>query len=174
MVRVEHVLDSWKTVRQDTIAAVEEFPTAEFDFRPAPEIATFREIALHILNAGEGLTKLLLDGEEDFSNPERRARMKQYFRNFPPDVGGPELAAALRSSMEDCAAALAAAPADFWARMITRVDGQRVTRLEMVQFVKEHELTHRAQLFMDMRMKGIVPATTRRRLAKQAAQQGAK
>jgi uncharacterized damage-inducible protein DinB len=39
----------------------------------------------------------------------------------------------------------------------------------MLQFVKEHELTHRAQLFLYMRMKGIVPATTRRRLAKQAA-----
>ena len=167
-------MDSWKAIRQDTIAAVEEFPAGDLDFRPTAEIATFREIALHILNAGEGLTKLLLEGEDDFSNPERRARMKQYFRSFPPDVGAPELAAALRSSIEDCTAGLAAAPADFWGQMITRVDGQRVTRLEMVQFVKEHELTHRAQLFLDLRLKGIVPATTRRRLAKQAAQQGAR
>jgi uncharacterized damage-inducible protein DinB len=43
-----------------------------------------------------------------------------------------------------------------------------VTRLEMVQTIKEHELTHRSQLFMYLRLKGIVPATTRRRLAKQA------
>jgi uncharacterized damage-inducible protein DinB len=39
----------------------------------------------------------------------------------------------------------------------------------MLQFVKEHELTHRAQLFLYMRMMGMVPATTRGRLAKQAA-----
>ena len=38
--------------------------------------------------------------------------------------------------------------------------------MEMLQFVKEHELTHRAQLFVYMRLKGIVPATTRRRLAR--------
>jgi uncharacterized damage-inducible protein DinB len=38
----------------------------------------------------------------------------------------------------------------------------------MLQFVKEHELTHRAQLFMYLRLKGIVPATTRRRMAMQA------
>lgn len=51
--------------------------------------------------------------------------------------------------------------------MITSFDGLRVTRLETVQMAKEHELTHRAQLFLYLRMKGIVPATTRRRLAKQ-------
>jgi hypothetical protein len=30
--------------------------------------------------------------------------------------------------------------------MIARFDGQQVTRLEMVQTIKEHELTHRSQL----------------------------
>jgi uncharacterized damage-inducible protein DinB len=38
----------------------------------------------------------------------------------------------------------------------------------MVQTIKEHELTHRQQLFTYLRLKGLVPATTRRRLAKQA------
>jgi uncharacterized damage-inducible protein DinB len=64
-------------------------------------------------------------------------------------------------------AQLAAQTADFFAQVITRFDGQRVTRLEMLQFAKEHELTHRAQLFVYLRLKGIVPATTRRRMAKQ-------
>jgi uncharacterized damage-inducible protein DinB len=53
--------------------------------------------------------------------------------------------------------------------MYTRhFDLARLTRMEMLQFIKEHELTHRSQLFMYLRLKGIVPATTRRRLAKQA------
>jgi hypothetical protein len=34
--------------------------------------------------------------------------------------------------------------------------------------LKEHELTHRAYLFLCLRMKGLVPATTRRRMAKSA------
>ena len=168
------MLDTWKSIRKDTVAAVEEFPAAEFDFRPTADVATFREIAVHILNAGDGLTGLLLEGENNFASPERRARMKQYLRNLPPEAGAPELAAALRASIEERAAALAAKPAEFFAQTVTRVDGLQVTRLEMLQFIKEHELTHRAQLFMDLRLKGIVPATTRRRLAAQAAQQGAK
>jgi hypothetical protein len=56
---------------------------------------------------------------------------------------------------------------EFFDHIITRFDGQRITRLEMVQFAKEHELTHRAQMFMYLRLKNLVPATTRRRLAKQ-------
>jgi uncharacterized damage-inducible protein DinB len=83
-------------------------------------------------------------------------------------AGAPELAAALRDSLEERTKRLAAQPAEFFSHIITRFDGQKVTRLEMVQTIKEHELTHRAQLFMYLRLKGMVPATTRRRLAKQA------
>ena len=79
-----------------------------------------------------------------------------------------ELASALRESVVERTAQLAAQSPEFFAEIITRFDGARVTRLEMVQTIKEHELTHRSQLFMYLRLKGIVPATTRRRLAKQA------
>src|SRR5579883_2639874 len=66
MVRLEHVLDTWKTIRQDTIAAVEEFPADQYSFRPSDDVMTFGEIAHHILNAGHALTGLLLAGEEKF------------------------------------------------------------------------------------------------------------
>ena len=72
--------------------------------------------------------------------------------------------------METRAAELSAKSDEFFSAVITRFDGQRVTRLEMLQFVKEHELTHRSQMFLYLRLKGIVPATTRRR---QAAQKSA-
>jgi len=91
------------------------------------------------------------------------------FAMLPPEAAPADLARELRASVELRAAELAARTPEFYSGMITRVDGARVTRLEMLHFVKEHELTHRAQLFLYMRMKGIVPATTRRRLAMQAA-----
>lgn len=49
------------------------------------------------------------------------------------------------------------------------MDGVRLTRLEFLQWIKEHELTHRQQLFMYLRLKGLTPSTTRKRLARQAA-----
>jgi uncharacterized damage-inducible protein DinB len=173
MIRTEHVLDSWRTIREDTVAAVEDFPAGEFEFRATPEMQSFGEIARHILQAGEGLTGMLLAGDEDFTAPDFRQRLMRHMGSLAPDAGPAALAKALRESLDRRLAELAAQPADFFAHTITRFDGQRLTRLEMVQFIKEHELTHRAQLFMCLRLKGIVPATTRRRLAK-AAQQGAR
>jgi hypothetical protein len=41
MIRVETVLDSWKTIRNDTALAVEDFPAAALDFRATPDSMTF-------------------------------------------------------------------------------------------------------------------------------------
>ncbi len=152
----------------DGATAVEDFPEAEMDFRPAPDVMTFREAARHILDAGDGLTGLMLAGEDNFATPEFRNRMKEHMRALPAEAGGQALAAAMRESVEERTAAFTAQSPQYFEGMITRFDGQRVTRLEMLQTIKEHELTHRAHLFLCLRMKGIVPATTRRRLAAQA------
>jgi uncharacterized damage-inducible protein DinB len=150
------VLSSWKAVREDTAQAVEDFPAAEMDYRPTPELMTFRDTARHILDAGQILTGALLDEVDNMATPDFREKRKQYLPQLPADLEGAALARALRTVLETRAAELAARPGDFYA-------------LEMLQFVKEHELTHRSQLFMYLRLKGIVPSTTRRRLAKAKA-----
>ena len=167
MIRKETVLDSWKTVRQDTAQAVEDFPAAELDFKPVADVMSFREIARHILDAGHALTGLMLDGVEDMATPQFRESLSKYIAELPPTPDAAALADALRQNLAQRTAQLAAQPAEFFDHVITRFDGQRITRLEMIQFTKEHELTHRAQMFMYLRLKNIVPATTRRRLAKQ-------
>jgi uncharacterized damage-inducible protein DinB len=169
MVRAEHVIDSWKSVRQDTIAAVEEFPADEFDYRPAADMQTFGQISRHILVASHALTGMLLAGETDFTGPDFRTRIAPYAAHIPESMEPAELTRRLRESVDERAGQLAGQTAEFWAGTMKRVDGVMVTRLEMLQWVKEHELTHRQQLFTCLRMKGVVPATTRRRLARLAA-----
>jgi uncharacterized damage-inducible protein DinB len=169
MVRVEHVVDTWRAIREETAAAVEEFPAAEFDFRPTPEVATFRQIARHTLDAGHGLSGLLLAGESNFQGPEFRRKVKERFLPLAEDCAPAELASVLRASLEERAAELQAQPPEFYGETITRMDGLQLTRLEFLQWIKEHELTHRQQLFMYLRLKGLTPATTRKRLARQAA-----
>lgn len=166
IVRTATVLDSWKTVRQDTAQAVEDFPGTDLDFKPSPELMSFREIARHILDAGHALTGLLLDGVDNMATPEFREMLKKYTTGLSEQADSASLASELRSSIEERVSQLAQQPADFFSHMMTRFDGQQVTRLEMLQFVKEHELTHRSQLFLYLRLKGVVPATTRRRQAK--------
>lgn len=168
MIRVEQVLESWKSIRNDTATAVEDMPPVGLDYRPTVEAATFREIARHILDAGDGLTGLLLAGEDNFATPEFRERMKAHLRTLPSNPDGPALATALRESVEQRTAVFAGRTPEYFAHIVTRFDGPKLTRLEMLQGIKEHELTHRQQLFVYLRLQGIVPATTRRRLAKQA------
>lgn len=160
MIRPESVIESWKGVRADTIAAVEEFPQGGGAFKPVDDLASFDEIARHILDAGHILTGMLLDGWEVFKGPEFREAIPRY--SAPP---GPPLDG-LRGLFEPRLAELLARDAAFWAGEVTRVDGARCTRLEMLQWVKEHELVHRQQLFMYLRLKGLVPPTTRRRQKK--------
>src|SRR5207245_2487504 len=157
------VSDSWKTARLDTAQAVEDFPPAELDFKATPDLMTFGELARHILDAGHALTGMLLDGVDNLATPQFREMIARYRPQLPERLDAATLASELRKSIETRSAELAAKGDDFFSGIITRFDGQRVTRLEMLQSIKEHELTHRSQMFVYLRLKGIVPATTRRR-----------
>jgi uncharacterized damage-inducible protein DinB len=168
MIRLDHLLSSWKTIREDVALAVEEFPAGELDYRPTPDVDSFRQIARHILNVGHGLPGMML-ARETATGQEFRDRMKAHLFPISEDAGAVELAAALRQSVSQRCEQFAAQPPEFFTEMWTRhFDLAQLTKMEMLQFVKEHELTHRQQLFMYLRLKGITPATTRRRLARQA------
>jgi uncharacterized damage-inducible protein DinB len=168
MIRLETLLDSLNTVRRHTAQAVEDMRAGELDFRPAPDVMTFSEIARHILNASQGLIGMLLAGDEDFT-VGFRDRLKDFASPLAADAPATELAAELRKSAEEFTAKLARQTPEFFAKVITRFDGQKTTRMELVQMVKEHEMTHRAQMFLYLRLKGVVPSTTRQRMAQQGS-----
>ena len=169
MVRLDSVLSSWKAVREDTAQAVEDFAPHKMDYKPCADLMSFGETARHILDAGYGLTGMLLDGVDDLATPQFRETIGKYVAQLPKTEDAGALARELRAALDRRVTELAAKPAEFYAGEITRMDGQRVTRLEMLQLIKEHELTHRQQLFMCLRLNGIVPSTTRRRQAKAKA-----
>ena len=41
MVRIETILDSWKSIREDTAQAVEDFSAHDLDYKPAPDLMSF-------------------------------------------------------------------------------------------------------------------------------------
>src|SRR5712692_11308994 len=114
MVRKETVLDSWKTVRQDTAQAVEDFPAAELDVKATPELMTFGEIARHILDAGHALTGMLLDGVDNLATPQFRELIGKYKPELPEKLDAANLAAELRKSVETRWAELAQRPPGFY------------------------------------------------------------
>ena len=60
MVRLDSVLSSWKTIREDTAQAVEDFSAHDLNYKPTPDVMSFGEIARHILEASHALTGLLM------------------------------------------------------------------------------------------------------------------
>lgn len=164
MIRLETVFDSWKSIRDDTATTVEDLPVSAFDARPLPDMMTFRELAQHILTASHAITGLLLDGMEDFTTAEFRRKIGSFAPPIPADT---ELGKALRNVFDERNKQLKAQSPEFFAHQVTAFDGRRLTRLEFIQLLKEHELTHRTQMFIVARQQGVVPVTTRRRQQQQ-------
>ncbi len=162
MVRPDYCLEHWRAVREDAALAVEAMPAGKLDYRPQDDLMSFRQVAAHILDAGCGLAGLLLDGETDFTAPDFRRRLERYRRPLPETPAA--AAAALRDAVADHCRTLACQTPEFFAGMVTKWDGSRLTRLEMLQFLIEHEVAHRMQLFVYLRMNGLVPPTTKRKL----------
>src|SRR5438067_1504255 len=100
MVRKETVLDSWKTVRQDTAQAVEDFPAGELDFKATPDMMTFGELARHVLDAGHALTGLLLDGVDNLATPQFRELVGKYRPQLPERLDALALASELRKCFD--------------------------------------------------------------------------
>ena len=134
--------------------------------QPTPDLMPFRELAVHILQAGHSLSGLLLDRVDDMATPDFRDKLKKYAVAEAAAASPEELVRLMKETLDSDCAAIQNQPDDFFSAMIVKFDGTPVTRLEMLQFIKEHELTHRSQMFMYLRLKGVVPPTTRRRLAK--------
>jgi hypothetical protein len=88
MVRLDSVLNSWKAVREDTAQAVEDFSSHKLDFKPCAELMSFGDTARHILDAGHGLSSMLLDGTESFATTQFRETIGKYVAQLPKTVCG--------------------------------------------------------------------------------------
>ena len=157
MVRPEFVLESWRQVRLYAVEAVQEWPETEGAFRLAPEVMTFAEIGRHIAEAGHILTGILLSGETDYARPGFRAEMQRWSPGIAETAPLAVLAAELDRLVTVRIEELRGQSPEWWAGMVKKWTGEDMTRLEFLQFVKEHELTHLAQLFACMRLKGLTP-----------------
>jgi uncharacterized damage-inducible protein DinB len=165
MVRPDFVLESWRQVRLYAVEAVQEWPASEAGFRLAPEVMTFAEIARHIAEAGHILTGILLSGETDYARPGFREEMPRWSPGIAPTAPLAVLAVELDRLVTVRIQELRGQSPEWWAGLVHKWSGEEMTRLEFLQFTKEHELTHLAQLFACMRLKGLTPPTTRRRQA---------
>ena len=163
---------SFQTVRGNTIKIAEEIPEDKYDFRPAPECRTVKELLVHIIVTsqrnyeGHAVRQVTTFVGVDFAAmmrelAERSAQLAK--------LSKAELVGLLRVDGEK------------WGEYLDRVTEEQLSvivpfsppavppaksRFEMLLSVKEHEMHHRAQLMVYQRLLGLVPHLTRERQAR--------
>ena len=167
------IADSFRTVRKNTIQVAEDIPEDKYSFRAAPDTMSVGEILAHLA------TSPYWANQCHFIEKRSSVAMEDFGKWFGE--------AGTRAKAMSAKAAIVAAlktDGELFAKGIESMTdaqlGERVqlpmgdkTRFEMLLGIKEHEMHHRAQLFLIERMVGIVPHLTRARQEANAQRQAA-
>jgi uncharacterized damage-inducible protein DinB len=162
---------SFRTVRNNTIAAAMDIPADKYDFRPAPDVRTVEKLLAHVA--------LSYGFQHQIHAVEKRTSLDGF--DFSAFMAA-QFAEEAKPRTKDQVIDLLAKEGEAWATyldglsddvLVERVHFSSVppsskTRLEMLMSVKEHEMHHRGQLMLIQRMLGIVPHLTREREARRA------
>jgi uncharacterized damage-inducible protein DinB len=168
---------SFRTVRANTIKIAEEIGEEHYNFKAAPEAKSVAQILAHAalaprfpyqIHAVEKVTAM-----QGFNFPAFFAKLTAEQDAL---TGKPEILEALKIEGEKFATWLEGLSESFLAETVSLIPGMTPptkSRFEMILGVKEHEMTHRAQLMLIERILGMVPHMTREQMARMQAMQAA-
>ncbi len=161
--------DSWRTVRKNTVQVAEDIPEEKYTFRAAPDTMSVGEILAHLATTPHWAIQC------HFVEKMSSVAMED-FGKWMGEVGAASKTLTSKAAIVDALKTNGEAVATGLEAMTDAQLGEKVglpmgdkTRFEMLLGLKEHEMHHRAQLFLIERMIGIVPHLTRARQAAQAA-----
>ena len=161
--------DSWRTVRKNTIQVAEDIPEEKYAFRAAPDTMSVGDMLAHLAATPHWAIQC------HFVEKKTSVAMDD-FGKWMGEIGATAktlttktaIIEALKTNGDAVAAGLEAMTDAQLGEKVGLPMGDK-TRFEMLLGLKEHEMHHRAQLFLIERMVGIVPHLTRARQAAQAA-----
>jgi uncharacterized damage-inducible protein DinB len=168
----KELADSFRTVRKNTIQVAEDIPEEKYSFRAAPDTMSIGELLAHLATTPHW-------AQQCFFNEKKTTVAMEDFGRWMGELGGQakelttkaQIVDALKANGEKFASQLESVSEADLAQTITAPNASK-SAFEMLLGIKEHEMHHRAQLFLLERMVGIVPHLTRAR-QEQMAQRAA-
>ena len=162
--------ESFRTVRKNTIQVAEDIPEDKYGYRPAADTMSVAEVLAHIATSPAWAEAC------HFTEKKTNVAMEDFGRWMGANAAAAksltskaQIVAALKEHGDRFAKCLESmSDADLGTRV--ELPGGSKTRFEMILGVKEHEMHHRAQLFLVERLIGIVPHLTRQRQERMAQQ----
>jgi uncharacterized damage-inducible protein DinB len=142
------------------LEAVGRFPAAQLDYKPRPEMMTARQVILHIAETEHGWVHAAIDGHREEEWVVAAADPADGWRTT---IDAPDRSAlrALLDRWHEPTQRWFERPAEDLARVIDRrfKDGLQLSYTVhwILDHVQEHEIHHRAQLNLYLRLLGIEP-----------------
>jgi len=169
MITRQIVLDSFKTVRGNTLEIARDIPDEKYSFCPAEGAGTVLEMFHKIIRFTEFMTTISLAKDPVVVTPETMDAV--FVANTQTDISKvttkAQVIAALESSLAGIIARVEAVPESFLNESFVAPDTITKVRLWVVNCAKEQEMGLRAQLYLTERILGIIPHTTRRQMQAQ-------
>lgn len=126
--------------------AAESMDEKDYDFKPTPEIFSFKELLFHIINSEAGFTDLIKTGTWTMNKyPAENYKTKQ------------DVVTLLKSAHNQSIAILKELSEDQLKKTIKTPWGVEMTTSMLMWGMRDHMIHHRGQLFVYVRLKGIKP-----------------
>lgn len=158
---VDPIIGGWREVRAGLIDEVSQIPADRFSFRAAEGMRSVAELLQHLVESQKFLV-----GEA--CRPDTNLLRKSFAENikdYAPDVrtvnDKEAIIQMLQTAMDDCEKQLRE-NADEMKNTMKRFDGKEMTKLGFMSFAIAHEMYHRGQLTVYVRLLGIEPMLTQK------------
>jgi uncharacterized damage-inducible protein DinB len=158
---LDALIENWKEVRAGLVDEAESIPADKFSFQATPDTRSVAALLQHVVEAQKMLMGEVCRADTNLLRQSFAEQIKAY----APEVGGINdkdgLVTLLRNSMDETAVKLLNAGDDLGHEM-KRLDGKSITKYAFISFAIAHEMYHRGQLTVYLRLLGIEPVLTRR------------
>ncbi|HEX6189616.1 MAG TPA: DinB family protein [Pyrinomonadaceae bacterium] len=158
---VDPIIAGWREVRAGLIDEVSQIPADKFSFRAAEGMRSVAELLQHLVESQKFLV-----GEA--CRPDTNLLRKSFaedIKDYAPDVrtvnDKEAIIQMLQTAMDDCEKLLRE-HADEMKNTMKRFDGKEMTKLGFMSFAIAHEMYHRGQLTVYVRLLGIEPMLTQK------------
>ena len=158
---LDSLIDNWKEVRAGLIDEAETIPADQFGFKATPDMRSVAGVLQHVVEAQKTLIGEVCRADTNLLRQSFADQIKAYAPGVSQIDEKELLIDLLRTSLDDTEACLRGA-SDELQKEMKRFDGKQIAKHDFLAFAIAHEMYHRGQLTVYLRLLGIEPVLTKR------------
>jgi len=158
---LDNLVSSWKEVRDGLIDEAQTIPADQFTFKATPDMRSVAGILQHVVESQKMLIGEVCRADTNLLRQSFPDQVKTYAPGVSDIHDKDRLIDLLRQSMDDTERCLREAGNELQSDM-KRFDGKEIAKYDFLAFALAHEMYHRGQLTVYLRLLGIEPVLTKR------------